>query len=67
MPHLFWSAWLLAAELITREGEDVETVDVVMERTQTCVLRRGASKTRDVDDQVVLTSELAEVDRLAFE
>jgi hypothetical protein len=55
----------LPTELIAREAEDGNIVVVVMERTQTCVLRREASSARDVDDQTELVPELVERDRVA--
>ena len=48
---------LLISELIAREPEDLEAIDVFMKRTQTCVLRREASSARDVDDQADLALE----------
>ena len=57
--------WLLFGELITREAQDLEPVELVMERTQTCVLRGKASSARDIDDEEHLAAELVEVDLLA--
>jgi hypothetical protein len=56
---------LLRTELIAREGEDGDVVIVVVERTQTCVLRREASTTRDVDDQAELVREAVERQQVA--
>ena len=53
-------AGLLAPELVAREGEDGDIVVVVVERTQTCVLRGEASSARDVDDEADLAAELFE-------
>ena len=49
-------ARLLCPELIAREGQDIEPGGVVvfMKHTQTCVLRREASKRCDVDDEADL-------------
>jgi hypothetical protein len=55
----------LPTELVAREAEDGNIVVVVMERTQTCVLRREASSARDVDDQTELVPELLERHRVA--
>lgn len=59
-------AGLLRPELITRKGEDVETAigKVELKRTQTCVLRRKASITRDVDDEADLIAVPVECNRL---
>jgi hypothetical protein len=54
----------LASELVAGEGKDGHVVVVVVERTQTCVLRREASSARDVDDQADLAPELIEGDLL---
>jgi hypothetical protein len=56
---------LLVGELVAGKAEDRDVVVVIMERTQTCVLRREASSARDVDDQADLTAELVERDLLA--
>jgi hypothetical protein len=58
-------AGFLSAELVAGETEDGNIVVIVMERTQTCVLRREASSTRDVDDQAELVPELVERDGVA--
>ena len=50
----------LTAELITGKAEDVQSVDVVVKRTQTCVLRGGPSTTGDIDDEGVLPRKLVE-------
>jgi hypothetical protein len=55
----------LVGELVARKGEDGDVVVVIVERTQTCVLRREASKAGDVDDQADLSAELVEGDLLA--
>jgi len=57
----------LGTELVAREAENVEAVNVVMKRTQTCVLRGSPSTTGDVDYEVVRTCELREVHGVAFE
>jgi hypothetical protein len=57
-------ARFLSGELVAREGEDRQVVVVVVERTQTCVLRGEASSAGDVDDQAELTAELVEGDLL---
>jgi hypothetical protein len=53
-------ARVLIAELVAREAEDGDVVMVVVERTQTCVLRGEASTTRDVDHQAELAGEPVE-------
>jgi hypothetical protein len=53
---------LLIGELVAGESEDGDVVVVIVERTQTCVLRREASSARDVDDQAELALELVEGD-----
>jgi hypothetical protein len=55
-------ARLLAGELVTGEGEDVEPLvaELFLKRTQTCVLRRKASSARYVDDQADLVLKLGE-------
>ena len=58
-------ARLLVAELVARNAEDDEVVVVVVKRTQTCVLRREASSTRDVDDERELALVVGEVDLVA--
>ena len=58
-------ARFLGAELVAREAEHLHVVELVVERTQTCVLRREASSARDVDDHEHLTAELFEVDQIA--
>jgi hypothetical protein len=55
----------LRTELVAREAEDLDVVELVVERTQTCVLRGEASSARNVDDHDHLTAELLEVDRVA--
>ena len=57
-------AGLLPGELITGEGQNVETSRLVVfkERTQTCVLGRKPSSTRDVDDQADLILVLGKTD-----
>ena len=62
-PDLIGCARLLTPELITRETENVEPVNVVVKCTQTCVLRGSPSTTGDVDDEAVLASKLLEGDR----
>lgn len=54
----FGGAGLLLAELIAREAEDTDPVVVMMKRTQTCVLRRDASRGGDVDDEAGLIGEV---------
>jgi hypothetical protein len=56
---------LLPTELVAGEAEDDDVVVIVMERTQTCVLRREASSARNVDDQAELVPELIERHRVA--
>jgi hypothetical protein len=51
---------LLPCELVAGETEDGDIVVVVVEGTQTCVLRREASSARDVDDQAELAPKLIE-------
>ena len=46
--------------MIAREREDGDIVVVVVERTQTCVLRCEASSARDVDDHAELAAKLLE-------
>ena len=58
-------ARLLLAELVAREAEHLDVVELVVERTQTCVLRSETSSAGDVDDQQHLIAELIEVDLLA--
>jgi hypothetical protein len=53
--------------LVARKTQDLESFVGVMERTQTCVLRSSASKTRNVDDQEDLIAELIEVDLFAVD
>lgn len=55
----------MCAELITREAQYLDTLELVVERTQTCVLRGKASITCDVDDEQHLIAELVEVDLFA--
>jgi hypothetical protein len=62
LQDLLVGAGLLVAELVAREGEDGDVVVVVVEGTQTCVLRGEASSARDVDDQADLVTELVEGD-----
>jgi len=61
-------ARLLTAELVAREGQNLEPIAAVLffERTQTCVLRRQASTTRHVDDETDLTFKLREIQRGAI-
>ena len=42
----------------------MHVVELVVERTQTCVLRSEASSAGDVDDHEHLTAELFEVDQV---
>jgi hypothetical protein len=60
-------AGLLSAELVAREREDLKALCgvFVMKRTQTCVLRREASSTRNVDDQANLIDVRVKRDRFA--
>jgi len=66
LPDLLGATRLLGTKLIAWKCQDGEAVGFVVERTQTCVLRRKASKTRDVDDQAGGAGEVGEVDRLPF-
>ena len=52
-------------ELITRETEHLNVGELVVERTQTCVLRGEASSARHIDDEEHLVAELVEVDLFA--
>lgn len=56
---------LLRSELIARKSKYLSVVELMMKRTQTCVLGRKASKAGDIDDDEHLTAKLAEVDLLA--
>jgi hypothetical protein len=58
-------AGLLIGELVARNAEDDEVVIVIVERTQTCVLRREASSACDVDDEDELAVVVSEVDLVA--
>jgi len=60
LQDLLVGAGLLVGELVAREAEDGDVVVVVVERTQTCVLRGEASSARDVDDEADLAAELFE-------
>jgi len=53
--------------LVAGKSQHREIVIVVMERTQTCVLRREASSAGDVDDQTELALESIEGDSVAFD
>jgi hypothetical protein len=57
----------LGTELVTRKGEDVESLlaVLVLKRTQTCVLRGESSLARDVDNQRYLVLESLETDAVA--
>ena len=66
-PDLLGGTGLLAAELVRGKTENVQPVDVVVQRTQTCVLRGGPSTTSDVDDEAMLASELLQGDRVSLE
>jgi hypothetical protein len=57
-------AGFLPGELVAREPENAETLRLVvlMERTQTCVLRGEASSAGDVDDEQYLVTEIPEFD-----
>ena len=59
LEDLFVSTWLLVTELVARKAKDGKAGGIVfiMKRTQTCVLRREASSTRDVDNEEHLTAE----------
>ena len=65
LEDLGFSTRFLCAELVAREPEDLEVVELVVERTQTCVLRGEASSARDVDDEEHLPAEPVEGDLLA--
>jgi hypothetical protein len=65
LQDLLVGSGLLGAELVAGETENGDIVVVVMERTQTCVLRREASSAGDVDDQADLAAESVERDLLA--
>jgi hypothetical protein len=60
--NLLVGARFLFGELVARNAEDDQVVVVVVERTQTCVLRRETSTARDVDDQGELALVVGEVD-----
>ena len=64
---LLGRAGLLPAELVAREPEDPNAVVVVVQRTQTCVLRREASSGGDVDDETGAVGEVAERHLLTLE
>jgi len=66
LTDLFCTTGLLIGKLIAWKCQDLEAVGFVVERTQTCVLRRKASKARDVDYQAGGAGEVGEVDRLPF-
>ena len=55
----------MPAELVAREPEHLDVVELVVERTQTCVLGGEASSAGDVDDEEHLVTELVEVDLFA--
>ena len=56
------AARLLGAELVTGKAQDREAPlgKIFVKGTQTCVLRRKASPTRDVDHQAQLVAKTAE-------
>jgi hypothetical protein len=58
---------LLTGELVAWKAEDAEALvlEVLMKRTQTCVLRGEASSAGDVDDQQHLAAVVAERDVVA--
>jgi hypothetical protein len=66
LENLSVGARFLSSELIAREREHRESaIGVVgLECTQTCVLRREASKTRNVDDETNLIAEPVEHNRI---
>ncbi len=55
----------MCSELVTRKPEYLDAFELVVKRTQTCVLRGKASSACDVDDEQHLVAELVEVDLLA--
>ena len=59
------TSWFLAAELIAGEAENRQPVNIVVKRTQTCVLRGSPSLTCDVNDETMLASKLLERDSIA--
>lgn len=60
-----FGSWLLRPELVARKPEHLNVVELMMQRTQTCVLRGEASSAGDVDNHEHLIPELAEVDLFA--
>jgi hypothetical protein len=55
----------LCPELVARKPEYLNVVELMMQRTQTCVLRGEASSAGDVDNDEHLIAELVEVDLFA--
>src|SRR5688572_20606778 len=66
---LLRAPWLLTAEVVAREAEDVEclALHLALELLQPLVLRGEAALARDVDDEAHLAAVLAEIRRLAVE
>jgi hypothetical protein len=65
LEDLLIGSGLLSSELVARKTEDLDLVELVMQRTQTCVLRGEASSAGDIDNEEHLATELVEVDLLA--